>query len=234
MISTADMLLTKAQREVLAARAEGHGVKEIAFVRGTSVKAVEYHLLRARKRIGHLDIALMTQWALKHGVAKFVVAGLLLACVAQGALAPLSLPLTIGPRHPVTGSMTLAWDVSQDPTVIGYRLYYGVASGVYTNMVGTQSTQLVVGGLVAGECYYFAATALDASGQESLFSAEVSGTVPMPPPPINVVSLGFQVESSGDLVNWVRETNLVWLTMTNPSGNRFYRGGPTITNWVLR
>ena len=78
-------------------------------------------------------------------------------------------------------SVTLAWDRSPDADVTGYRLYYGVASGAYTNVtdVGNVDTA-TLGGLKAGVTYYFAATAYDGSGLESDFSNEVSYTVPVP------------------------------------------------------
>jgi Fibronectin type III domain len=74
-----------------------------------------------------------------------------------------------------TGSVTLAWEPSTDPTVIGYNLYYGGESGAYTNTISTDSTtNTVVSGLVEGMTYYFAATAYDSSGMESPFSNEAS------------------------------------------------------------
>jgi hypothetical protein len=33
---------------------------------------------------------------------------------------------------PDAKSVTLAWDVDSDPTIVGYRLYYGTSSGSYT------------------------------------------------------------------------------------------------------
>ena len=30
-------------------------------------------------------------------------------------------------------SVTLAWNQSTDPTIVGYNIYYGGASGTYTN-----------------------------------------------------------------------------------------------------
>src|SRR6185369_17583688 len=76
-------------------------------------------------------------------------------------------------------SINLAWDGSSDTTVVGYRLYYGVGSGQYTNSlaVGT-NTNAVVSGLVDGATYYFAATAVGNSGLESTFSNEISYSVP--------------------------------------------------------
>ena len=43
---------------------------------------------------------------------------------------------TFGPT-PVLGSstVTLAWDASPDVQVVSYNVYYGAASGAYTNVV---------------------------------------------------------------------------------------------------
>lgn len=76
-------------------------------------------------------------------------------------------------------SVPLSWNPSPDPNVIGYNIYYGVASGAYTSMISAgNSTNLTVPGLVAGVTYYFAATAYDSLGEESDFSNEASYNVP--------------------------------------------------------
>ncbi len=60
---------------------------------------------------------------------------------------------------------------------MGYKIYYGVASGDYTNTVlvnGTAATTTTVSGLTANVTYYFSATTVDASGAESPFSNEAT------------------------------------------------------------
>jgi hypothetical protein len=93
-----------------------------------------------------------------------------------------------------TGSVTLAWNASTDPIVVGYNVYYGGASGVYTNEVNAYSvTNITLSGLTPGVTYYFAATTYAASGLESPFSSEVSYLVPnpMPPPPAPPTNLHY-------------------------------------------
>jgi hypothetical protein len=91
-----------------------------------------------------------------------------------------------------TGSVTLAWNASTDPTVVGYNIYYGGASGNYTNTISAgNTTNLTVSGLVEGNTYYFAATAYNSSCIQSPFSNEVSymvptNSVPPPRPPSNL------------------------------------------------
>jgi hypothetical protein len=73
----------------------------------------------------------------------------------------------------------LAWDPNPEPAVQGYRVYFGKASGFYTNVVDVGNrTDYVVPGLDTGATYFFAATAYDATGDESNFSNEISYAVP--------------------------------------------------------
>ena len=77
----------------------------------------------------------------------------------------------------------LAWNASTDPNVAGYNIYYGGASGVYTNEISAgNATNVTISGLVPGTTYYFAATTYDAVGMESPFSSEVSYLVPLNAP----------------------------------------------------
>jgi hypothetical protein len=79
-------------------------------------------------------------------------------------------------------SVTLAWNRSSDTNVAGYKIYDGVASHAYSNMVDAgNGTNATISGLIPGATYYFAATTYAASGVESSFSSEVSYTVPILP-----------------------------------------------------
>jgi hypothetical protein len=117
-------------------------------------------------------------------------------------------------------SVTLAWDPSPGGNITSYTIYFGPASGVYTNSidVGT-ATSATISNLVAGATYFFAATATDSSGLESEFSNEVSYTVPSVSGPVPVTiqitparlallatkarpGSSYQVLSSPDLLSW--------------------------------
>ncbi len=75
----------------------------------------------------------------------------------------------------------LAWDSAPDPNVVGYNLYYGTASRRYTRLIPTgPATGVTISGLSQGSTYYFAVTALDALGLETVPSVEVSYAVPRP------------------------------------------------------
>jgi hypothetical protein len=74
----------------------------------------------------------------------------------------------------IAADVSLAWDASVTPEVVGYKVYYGNSPGVYGTSIsiGNQTTYTVTG-LTSGT-YYFAVSALDGSGNESDFSNEVS------------------------------------------------------------
>ena len=77
------------------------------------------------------------------------------------------------------GQVTVAWDASPDPTIVGYKVYVGTTSGVYSVSVVDVGnvTSYTVTGLQPGTVY-IATTAYDQSGLESGFSNEVSATIP--------------------------------------------------------
>jgi hypothetical protein len=76
-------------------------------------------------------------------------------------------------------SVTLAWNQSTNPIVVGYKIYDGVASHTYTNMINAgNATNATISGLIPGTTYYFTATTYVSSGMESPFSSEVSYMVP--------------------------------------------------------
>src|SRR5688572_5209352 len=73
----------------------------------------------------------------------------------------------------------LGWNANSEPDLAGYHIYYGTQSRNYTNRVTVSTvTSGRVEDLVAGVLYYFAVTAFNTGGVESLQSAEVSYRVP--------------------------------------------------------
>jgi len=91
--------------------------------------------------------------------------------------------LSLGSVEATTRSITLAWDPSPDPSVVGYYLYYGTASHVYGEKVDAGSaTSATVEGLFVAETYFFAVTAYNQQQMESEPSGEVVYTVPAPDP----------------------------------------------------
>src|ERR1017187_10271386 len=68
-------------------------------------------------------------------------------------------------------TLALVWKPSISTNVIGYKLYYGGQSGVYTNIVDVgNATNCVVSNIQTNVTHYFATTAYDDMGVESQFS----------------------------------------------------------------
>ncbi len=125
-----------------------------------------------------------------------------------------------------TGSVTLAWNASTNRSVVGYNVYYGGASGSYTNEIcACKATNTAISGLVEGATYYFAATTYAASGLESPFSSEVSCLVP----------LNASIVNYSNTYTAVLCTNLCrFRTNTLPSGKKIVLSLPLIsTNRVF-
>jgi hypothetical protein len=77
----------------------------------------------------------------------------------------------------------LSWSANIEPTLSGYRVYYGSAPGTYIQSAAQginagNVTVHIVNGLTGGQRYYFAVTAYDTSGNESGFSNEVFKDIP--------------------------------------------------------
>jgi len=89
--------------------------------------------------------------------------------------------LTVQPEH---RALRLTWEESDNPSVIGYKIHYGLQSGApysgTANVAGNDSpiyvgkvSQYTLSGLNNEDMYYLTVTALDASGLESEYSNEL-------------------------------------------------------------
>lgn len=139
------------------------------------------------------------------------------------------------------GTVTLAWDPSSGTNIIArYSIYFGAASRTYTNTTAAgTATTLTISNLVGGRTYYFAATAVDTSGLESDYSAEVSTLIPVNatnrPPTLNLLvnvaineSAGLQtVNLSGITSGATNEVQT--LTVTASSSNPSLIPTPTVS-----
>jgi hypothetical protein len=158
--------------------------------------------------------------------------------------------MALGASPLLQTSVTLAWDPSTAPTVVGYRLYVGGVSGVYTNEIDVGSaTAATAPGLTVGTTYFFAVTAYNALGVESPFSGEISYVVPPPAPQPTTLQIhagpdgrvvsgtggsgkSYDVLATQDLVSWKAIGTVTAdaggsFQFTDPVGNgyssRFYR-----------
>ena len=148
-----------------------------------------------------------------------------------------------------TGAVTLAWPPSPSANVAGYKIYYGISSGNYMSAVpvsGATTTNVTIKGLISGVTYYFAATSCDSSGNQGIFSPEISAVAastelamaltPLVTSPAGQFSFtvsggyGYQyvVQASTDLMNWINlQTNIAPFNFVDSNAgqfsHRFYR-----------
>ncbi len=78
---------------------------------------------------------------------------------------------------PTTASATVTWTANTESDLAGYRVYVGTRSGNYTfrgPFEVTSGTSLTIPNLPLGTTYFFAVSAYDRSGNESVKSVEFS------------------------------------------------------------
>ena len=76
-----------------------------------------------------------------------------------------------------SASKSLSWTAVPDPSVLGYKVYWGTESRNYeSNADAGSNASYTVNGLNAGKTYFFAVSAYNAGGEGGL-SAEVSSVV---------------------------------------------------------
>lgn len=91
------------------------------------------------------------------------------------------------------GEVTLLWDANSEADVTGYQVHYGVSSGHYDQAINVgNKTTATVSNLTGGTTYFFAVTAYNTAGLESLPSNEVfkqvASEVPSQPPVVSLTS----------------------------------------------
>ena len=91
---------------------------------------------------------------------------------------PSTPPPSSPPASPSTGNVTLTWAANVEPDLAGYKIYVGTNSGTYSfpgsPFVTGKVTSYTISRLPKGQTYYFALSAYDSAGDESVLSAEVS------------------------------------------------------------
>jgi len=81
-----------------------------------------------------------------------------------------------------TANVSLAWDASPDNSVTGYKLYAGELSRNYNIVINVGNTLTgTFTNLQREVTYYFAATAYNILGTESVYSDELVYTIPQAP-----------------------------------------------------
>ncbi len=114
--------------------------------------------------------------------------------------------------------LQLTWTSSPESDVIGYRVYWGLGSTVYTDshfVAGVSSSIDTISGLMNDSTYYIAVRAIDADDHPSYASYEVTGTpriLPFPPSGITAAPI-----LSGIQIDWLPNQELDF------AGYRLYR-----------
>jgi hypothetical protein len=100
--------------------------------------------------------------------------------VSNATGSPATVPLTGTGVAPVQHSVALSWNASTS-TIAGYNVYRGtVSGGPYTKINSSLVAVLdyTDSTVQSGTTYFYVTTAVDSSGNESVFSNEVSATIP--------------------------------------------------------
>lgn len=145
----------------------------------------------------------------------------------------------------LAAQLTLAWEPSVDPTVTGYAVYVGNASGTYQQRVDVGAhTNATLTNLTSGVRCYFSVRVYNALTIESLPSNEVSYLIPgamyLSDSAAAGVRLNFvgepnktyEVQASTNLINWsvikvLQPPSNSWVYWDDPDSGtldqRYYR-----------
>jgi hypothetical protein len=113
-----------------------------------------------------------------------LTAGTLTASVtvtSSASNSPLTIALSGSGVQPSSHSVTLSWKGSLS-SVAGYNVYRSVSGAAYTKMNSSliPTSQYTDTTVQAGQTYYYVATSVDSTNQESPYSQQVSVTIPTP------------------------------------------------------
>ncbi|MBJ6749840.1 Ig-like domain-containing protein [Geomonas anaerohicana] len=155
------------------------------------------------------------------------------------------LALILIPAAAFSSSVSLQWDPSADPDLAGYRVYYqanspvqpfagsGAVEGAAPIDVSTGTTASI-SGLDPRNSYYFAVTAYNASGAESVYSNVVQ-VKEMVPPVVGIISPAPNVTVTGSVAVNVSAVDNVGVTNAELYVNgKLLAGGnsaPYVFNW---
>jgi hypothetical protein len=132
--------------------------------------------------------------------------------------------ILFAPENVYATQITLAWDQSDGAT--GYKIYSGVTTNSYSWVVDVGNvTNYTTANLTDGYTYYFAATAYDASGLESDYSAEVSYAANAVPCSYSISPLSASFGAVGGTGTiavttqngcaWTAASGVNWVTITS-------------------
>lgn len=112
-------------------------------------------------------------------VLLLVAVGTVLASCTGGGGGDSAPPAAQAPA--ATASLTFQWDPVAVSDLAGYKIYRSTTAGSYGASIAVlpaSATTYQMTNLTKGVTYFFAVSAYDTNGNESLFSSEVSRTIP--------------------------------------------------------
>ncbi|MGO9379291.1 MAG: PKD domain-containing protein [Dissulfurispiraceae bacterium] len=144
------------------------------------------------------------------------------------ALLVVSLPGAVTNAY---SSVTLNWssvttydDGTPLTDLAGYYIYYGTSSGVYTNEINVGNVTTYTFANLPPGTYYFATTAYDTSGIQSVYSNEISGTQIGLPTVTTATITGVTATTAGGGGNVtsnggtaITAEGVCWSTSSNPT-----------------
>ncbi len=111
-------------------------------------------------------------------------------------------------------NVSVSWSPNPEANIVGYVVYYGGATGSYTNQARPGKVTATTLKLAPGATYYFMVTAYNSYGLQSAPSAEVRYTVP------TVVAPTFSAPAAGTLASVVDSpTSAMLRAQVNPNGS---------------
>ena len=94
-----------------------------------------------------------------------------------------------------SANLLITWKANPETDLAGYKLYSGISTGIYDNIINVANITNYSLSVTAGVDIFFAVTAYDTSGNESGFSSELLFNSANPSPPAGRVALNVKVVS---------------------------------------
>jgi fibronectin type 3 domain-containing protein len=115
---------------------------------------------------------------MKSGVIRLLICALMLVVSFAGVGAQDQTSRTYS--IPVSHVVTISWDASTTPGCT-YNVYYSLTSGGPYILLGSTSLLSFMDiDVSAGQTYYYVVAAVNSSGVQSVYSGEISVTIPIP------------------------------------------------------
>jgi hypothetical protein len=107
------------------------------------------------------------------------------------------------PALAAAGALTIRWNASPEPEVVGYVVHVGTQPGVVAERFDVGSaTTFTYQNAVAGLTYYFSVSSYGAGDLASPRSAEIAVTMPAPPDPVTLVAPAGSLATATPSFTW--------------------------------